>query len=348
VFTIAAALFFILFALSTFDQLAILSIVSIVAAVVDVGACVPVALFALFPSSRKQTLRIAGIVPCLLAAVVSACVLGWMGLRQQDLPQLILGKNSTHVLLGAFAVLVLTIALQSVFWTILFISSPAPLNNDQESNPPATTAPCRCAHRRSTDVAFSAPALATCKSPLGSTIPDSKHRSFITQVYHSAASPKAKGRGGGGGSLYTIEDKEDAQSMATVATSHRSEVNHFDDWETSDVSATERVAATLAVIQQEEEAEEGPQPPTRPSSSVYSSDHSVPERRCSPPLPETDVVSSPRTPRRDAFQFPVNAALASPMSTRFPFRGGGAAAGGASDLGGTGKWLARSPTTEYR
>jgi hypothetical protein len=345
VFTITAAVFFILFALSAFNQLAILSIVSIVAAAMDVGACVPVALFALFPSSRKQTLRIAGVIPCLLAAVVSACVLGWIGLRQQDLPQLILGQNSTHVLLAGFAVLVLTIALQSVFWTILFISCPAPVNNDRESGPPATTAPCRCACRRSSDVAFPSPALSTCKSPLGSTIPDPKHRSFITQVYHSAASPKAKCRGGGGGSLYTIEDKEDAQSMATVATSHRSEVNHFDDWETSDVSATERVAATLAVIRQEEEAEEGP---TRPSSSVYSSDHSVPERRCSPPLPETDVVSSPRTHRRDAFQFPANAALISPISPRFLCRDGGAAAGGASDLGGTGKWLARSPITEYR
>lgn len=326
--TTVVALFFLLYAISTtLDRLAILSIVSIVAAVLNIGSCVPITLFAISPSTRGRALRLSGILPCLIAVVVSACVLGWMGLRQQYLPKLILGQNSAHVLLAGFAVFIVMVVLHSVFWTVLLLSTPNPIKNDRESNPPATTTLCRCAHR-SVDVAFPSPTLCASKSSLGSTIRVPKHRSFIAKVYRPTA-PKGKGHG----SLYTIEDK-DVQSMATVV-SHRSpraEFKHFDDWDTSDLSAKERVAASLAAIQQEE-AEEAIKglgitttikhdPATingRPTSSIYSSEHSVPERRSSPPLPENDVAS-PSSFRRDAFQFPVNAVLTSPVSTRFPLR----------------------------
>ncbi|KAF8544141.1 hypothetical protein BDD12DRAFT_873507 [Trichophaea hybrida] len=322
--SLALAGFFVLFALSIFTQQTILSAISIVSAALNTCACVAILLFTISTSNHKRTYRLCGAVPSVLAGAASACALGWMGVRHHNLPRIIFGWDSFHLLFIGFGIYVVTLVLQSIFWTMINLSQ---ASADHESN--VRKGFCRqCT--KSTEGACPSPALSSSKSSLASTIRDPRHP-FITQVYHSAS----------GAASSPPEDKDQRRAA---------EVNHFDDWETSDVSVTERVAASLAVAEreaiEEQEAARGFVKPqkterkatyhsTRPPSSILGSDTSVSERRNSPPLPESEI-----SPRNGAFMIPMNAVFARQVSGYTNRRG--VLLPMESIPGGTGKWLARS------
>jgi len=317
--------FFVLFALSIFTKQVILSALSIVSAALNTCACVAILLFTISTSNRKRTYRLCGAVPSVLAGVASACALGWMGIRHHGLPPTIFGWDSFHLLLIGFGIYTVTVILQSIFWSIINLSQ---ASADHESN--TRVGSCRqCAN--STEGPCHSPALSSSKSSLASTIRDSRHP-FVTQIYQSTSS--------GAGSSQP-EDKDKRRAV---------EINHFDDWETSDISVTERVAASLAVAEreaiEEQEATRRSDKPqktghkatyhtTRPPSSILESDISVPERQNSPPLPESEI-----SPRNGVLTMPMNAAFAHSVAG-FTNRSG-VLLPRESIPGGTGKWLARS------
>ena len=271
------SVFFVLIALSASSQHVLLTI-SIVSAVLNICACVPILLFTALLSSpsssrSKRGYRLCGAVSAATAGLASAATLGWLAVRRNDLPPTILGRSSLHLVLVGFGVYLATIVLQSVFFTAINLPSPTTTttttttdSGDElghwwrrrrqgwsgQSNSEAAT------------VAYPSPAASASKLSLSSTIRDPKHP-FVAQLYHHLPHNSKTLRNGGGGSptsaLFSSTSltphhrhhPHEANRQTAVAVV---EVNHFDDWETSDVSVTERVAASLAAAEQEAMEEE--------------------------------------------------------------------------------------------
>jgi len=344
--TLVTAAFFIIYTVSSSIQHSILSVVSVVSAALSLCTCIPILVFTVYhPSCRRRLYRQLGAIASGLAAMASACALGWMGLRQQDLPRNIFGRNPVHVVLAGSAVYIVAVIMHSVFWTMLLafsVSSPSP-NTDREANTPPPPR-CLCAARENLNLPLPSPTFSAGKQSIDSSIRASKHRSFVAQLYQSPGptaqkpSPSLSMGVSPFSPMYTIKGKDVQTSSLVTVSSHRSpsEINHFDDWETSDVYATERVAASLAVVERET-MQEATIPPIAipvprklplepgPVSSVYESEISVLERVNSPPLPENDVhVVSSRTAAIPPW--PLGASgmgMASPTTPRFVIRGGG-------------------------
>jgi hypothetical protein len=245
--TVAAVAFSIIYALSTYPHHLTLTALSIVSAALNFTSCISILLFTFLPP-QKLLHRLLGAIPSVLSATLSALTLDWLTLEHDALPPNTLGANTFHLLLAGFGTYSLLLVAQSIFWTFINISHKPAI--DLETSP---TFFCR-SNRRTVDLSFPSTdnSCSQSVSSLTSTIHDTKNP-YITRIYHTTASAtsskptlvhKTSPTNTGFAPLQPIPDAEMPLSAGW-------ERNHFDDWETSDISMTERVTATLAAAERE-------------------------------------------------------------------------------------------------
>ncbi|KAI5790233.1 hypothetical protein EDC01DRAFT_630929 [Geopyxis carbonaria] len=310
-------------------------------------------LFTIYPLHNAFRYRLCGAISSFLAGVVAAITLGWLNIRKQDLPPNIVGQNSTTMVVAGFGVFIVTAIAQAAFWTTLVLSS-----NAAERRVILPRTHIRKPSKPIMEMRSPSPTLSP-KQSYQSTI-ETKHSSIISQILPSVKSPTNSKHRSSHISEYISSISETVVTNHKI-TAHRSmeaEVNHFDAWETSDLTVQERVAASLAEVERETMAEQEAAQGLgitgnrrgsagsvqssvfsgiiRPVSTIYENDIQTTEiqRQGSPPLPENEL-----TPRSFTFPTPIKAAMTSP---RYQVRRGSRESGelrGATALGGTGKWL---------
>jgi len=331
--TVVTTIFFTFYSVSTSVHHSMLAIVSIVATVLNICSCILILLFTAFPSHHPRVYRLSGVLPSLLAGMFSAAALAWMNARREDMPIQVVGRSTAAMMSGGFVVFVVAIIAQVVFWTTLILSSASLATVDKmfDSLP---TFPCQLVKPK-TKISFPSPAASSNKSSIEITVRHSKHRSFVSQVLSS----KVRCHGSQCSTLKSTIGNPQHNSSSASSRTYVAERNHFDDWETSDVSVEEHVAASLAVVEQEAMEELGLGITTPRGTDIGTCSHALQtvtkdreaervfmERTTSPSLPESEV-----TPR--SATFPLKALRVSSFSTRSTIRGSG------SMTGETRNWL---------
>lgn len=338
---VSTTILFILYSASTSPQPSIQAI-SIISAALNCSSCVTIALFTFITLQQTKTFRLCGAVPSIFSIAVSTVTLGRIITRRGDPLPNVVGQNPSSIAIAGFAILVIAVMAQTLFWTtcILSPSCNGPVEVFDLPKPNEHDEPF---------VNFSFPSRLspTHKSTVKTTVHELKYHPHVTQISHSS-SPKPS---------YEPPVRVSSTSSIVLQNAHTSivkvaspqvletEINHFDDWETSDVHARERVADSLAAAEREEldnvtvgglTAAPARCGRSLSVSTIYENEvHTVGiDRQNSPPLPENEL-----SPRSAMFTIPPRAVLASPVTLNFTLPDARVCGGDA--FGGTGKWLGR-------
>ncbi|KAL7269210.1 hypothetical protein RUND412_008135 [Rhizina undulata] len=327
VLSITTTVFFALFAVSTTSLHSELSAPCIASATLDAPTCALTLLFTVSPRLAKTSLLLSGVIPTVLAGILSAATLGWINIRYDALPERMFNRLTDCMVVGAFSVFVVNIVFQTAFWTLLVLASPSQRRQQQQEEIPEPITPSMVSESMA-ELAFPSPVYTHFSSITPSR--DSKHSSFVTQILHPVSS-RTKLRNAS--SVYEVP------MSAAIAQLHRKEpeIDHFDLWDTSNVGAPERAACSLAAEEFEEdhsmslgiftsggvqlnfslEAENelraiGKGMNDDSDAHLNSEAH---ERRTSPPIPDCEIVS-----RRSSSLpiVPIRSPLVSPRTMSFP------------------------------
>ncbi|PWW78069.1 hypothetical protein C7212DRAFT_343290 [Tuber magnatum] len=314
----------------------------ITAAVLDLAACFFLVITVIYGSPKRPCL-LAGITSTALAGIASAFALGWMNFRPEGLPESMYGRARTLLVVIGFALFVVSLIMQTIFWTLHITTNPhlGPRSGDEEASSVKPAEKDGIPSALPTTIASKA------------SLEEKKDRFLNRNLQPAPLRPQLRHS-----SVYYV-----TSAPASV------EVDHFDAWDTSDVGDIQRAACTLAVAESE-----GPimglgiYTPEIEVTAAHSAEDRVPEgprgvrigiqiveRQNSPPIPDYDMT--PRSAsfptcllRDDVSSLRASSTIFCSPLAEVPEPSDNSSQsslelrGSQGDLG-TGKWLVRSQTT---
>ncbi|RPB05600.1 hypothetical protein L873DRAFT_520467 [Choiromyces venosus 120613-1] len=344
----STTILFVLYSISAISIRSAFPSSCITATALNLTTCLLLIITVIYGSPKRLCLLV-GITSTVLAGISSAFALGWMNFRPEGLPKSMYGHPRTLLVVIGFALFVVSLIMQTIFWTLHVTTNPqlGSMPCDEEASP---TRPME-----KNGIPLALPTTNASQTSLE----EKKDRILSRNLQPAPVRPQLRHS-----SVYYV-----TSAPAATETPASVEVDHFDTWDTSDVGDIQRAACTLAIAESE-----GPimglgiYTPEIEVTAVDTTEDQVPqdprevqvciqiaERQNSPPIPDYDMTprsaNFPTGPLGDNVSSPPTSStiLCRPLAEESEPSDNISQSfiesrGPRGDLG-TGKWLVRSQTT---